>query len=107
MPTEHVIQQGETIASLALQYGFFPDTIWNDSANAELKRSRQDPHVLLPGDLVTVLDKRLKEVAKPDKARHRFRRRARLAAGHVDGTGACDDALWLAWARSPTGRRDP
>jgi N-acetylmuramoyl-L-alanine amidase len=75
MPTQHVIEQGETIASLALQYGFFPNTIWNDSANAELKRNREDPHVLLPGDIVTVPDKRVKEVDKPDKARHRFRRK--------------------------------
>src|SRR6185436_7645457 len=75
MPTEHEIQQGETIASIALRYGFFPDTIWNDGANAELKRKRQDPHVLLPGDVVSVPDLRLKEVSRADKARHRFRRK--------------------------------
>jgi N-acetylmuramoyl-L-alanine amidase len=75
MPVEHVTTQGETIASIALEFGFFPDTIWNDSANAELKRKRQDPHVLLPGDVVVIPEKRLKKAAKPDQARHRFRRK--------------------------------
>lgn len=75
MPTNHVTKQGETIASIALKYGFFPDTLWNDPANAELKRIRQDPHVLLPGDVLVVPDKRLKKLGKSDKARHRFLRK--------------------------------
>jgi hypothetical protein len=75
MPVTHTVDQGECISSIAFDYGFFPDTIWNDPANATLKRKRKDPNVLEPGDTVIVPDKRIAQVPKPTDAIHKFRRK--------------------------------
>jgi len=75
MPNEHEVRQGECISSIADKYGFFPDAIWNDSANAELKEKRKDPNVLYPGDVVVIPDKRLKEETGATETRHRFRKK--------------------------------
>lgn len=55
------VQQGDCINSIALQFGFFPDTIWNHAQNAALKSQRKDPNVLFPGDVVFIPDKTVKE----------------------------------------------
>ncbi len=75
MPVQHEVQPGECLASIAFEYGFFPDTVWNDPGNAELKRLRKDPNVLRAGDTVVVMDKRLKEETGATAKRHRFRRK--------------------------------
>lgn len=67
--------QGECISSIAFRHGFFPDTIWNHPDNAELKRLRRDPNVLLAGDVVQVPDLRPKEVDAATEECHRFRRK--------------------------------
>lgn len=72
---EHTVEQGECISSIAYQYGFFPDTIWNDSKNGALKQERKDPNVLLPGDRVYIRDKEEKEESCVSEAKHRFRRK--------------------------------
>jgi hypothetical protein len=73
MATYHEVQQGDCIFSIAFEYGFFPDTIWNHPNNAVLKKQRNDPGVLLPGDNVFVPDKRLKEAPRPTEQLHKFR----------------------------------
>ena len=75
MPERYVTQPGDCIHSIAFERGFFPDTIWNHADNAELKNKRKDPCVLLPGDIVVVPDKRLKELSKPPEKKHRFKRK--------------------------------
>lgn len=75
MPVQHTATQGECISSLADRYGFFPDTIWNDPANAELKRKRKDPNILCPGDVVVIPDKRGKEETGGTGRKHRFRKK--------------------------------
>lgn len=75
MPIRHVIEQGETTAGLATQHGLFAETVWNDGANAALKEKRKDMNVLLPGDVLVIPDKRLKEVDKPDAKKHRFKKK--------------------------------
>jgi hypothetical protein len=76
MPTEHEVQDGDCIASIAFDYGFAPDTIWNDAPNFALKKKRKKQNVLMPGDIVVVRDKELKEYSKVTEQRHRFRRKA-------------------------------
>lgn len=59
MPTEHTISQGECILSLANQYGHKWETIWNAPENEKLRKERGHPGVLLPGDHVSIPDRKL------------------------------------------------
>jgi len=70
---EYIVRQGDCISSIAYRFNLLPDSIWNDPANAELKAEREDPNVLLPGDVVYVRSKELKEVPGATEQRHRFR----------------------------------
>jgi hypothetical protein len=73
MATNYQVKQGDCISSIAFEHGFFADTIWNHPNNAELMEKRQDPNVLMPGDVVFIPDKRLKEVGEPTNQVHKFR----------------------------------
>ena len=73
MPTQHTVQQGDCISSIAAQYGLSWRKIWNDPANAALKTTRKDPNVLFPGDVLTVPDKERKEEGRPVDSRHVFK----------------------------------
>lgn len=72
---EHVVRQGDSTASIAYRYGFFWETIWNHSNNAELRERRDNPNILCPEDVVFVPDKEQREVSAETEQRHRFRRR--------------------------------
>lgn len=74
MPKTHIVRLGDCIESIALRYGFFPNTIWLDDANAALREKRTDPHVLEPGDEVIVPDKAPKSVAVATGKKWTFRR---------------------------------
>lgn len=73
MPTYYEVKQGDCISSIAYEYGFFPETVWNHPSNAELKNKRKDPNTLCPGDVVVVPDKREKIITKPTGEMHKFR----------------------------------
>lgn len=73
MPINYQVKQGDCISSIAFEHGFFADTIWNHPNNAELKKKRVDMNVLMPGDVVFIPDKRLKEVSEPTDQVHKFR----------------------------------
>jgi N-acetylmuramoyl-L-alanine amidase len=75
MPLKHVVEQGECINSIAFEAGFFPDTVWNHADNKDLKEKRKNMDVLLPGDIVTIPDKKIKELSKPPEKLHKFKRK--------------------------------
>jgi len=78
MPIKHVVQQGECLSRLAYEYGVPLERIWNEPKNAEaggVKAKRKSPYVLMPGDVVWIPEKRVKEVTKQSGKRHRFRRK--------------------------------
>lgn len=75
MPTEHIVQAGDCIDSIAVRFGFFPDTLWKHGDNAELKEKRKDPNVLAPGDIVVIPDKRVKEESGATEQHHKFKRK--------------------------------
>ncbi|WP_158568966.1 MULTISPECIES: peptidoglycan-binding protein [unclassified Duganella] len=57
----HLIVPGECIGKIAEYYGFFPRTIWDHPANADLKHRRHDNmYVLFEGDVVAIPAKRMK-----------------------------------------------
>lgn len=61
---KHPVIQGDCISSIAEENGFFWETIWNHADNKQLQDKRKDPNILYPGDVVTIPDKRLKEVSE-------------------------------------------
>jgi N-acetylmuramoyl-L-alanine amidase len=69
----HSVQQGDTLAKIAADNGFFDfRTIWNHAKNADLRAKRQNPHVLAPGDQVFIPDKVQRDEAKSTDQAHRF-----------------------------------
>lgn len=72
---EHEVQEGECILLLADQAGHFWETLWDDPANADLKRERGSPHVLLAGDRVHIPEIEPKDEPGSTEAKHRFRRK--------------------------------
>ncbi len=57
----HTVKQGETLSSIAEQYGFLNyEGIWNAPENAGLREVRPSGHVLYPGDEVVIPDKEVK-----------------------------------------------
>lgn len=72
MPT-HKVKAGECISSIATQYGFLWETLWNHPDNATLKSERGSADVLQPGDLVVIPEKSSKKVAAATEQRHQFK----------------------------------
>jgi len=74
MPTI-TVSQGDSIPSLAKDYGFFPDTIWNHGSNAGLRAKRKSMNQLFPGDEVFIPDLDVTPYNRPTDATHKFKRK--------------------------------
>jgi hypothetical protein len=73
MPTNYYVKQGDYLSLIADANGFHDyQTIWNDPANADLKKLRVNPNTLLPGDLVVIPDKTDHSESRGSGARHKF-----------------------------------
>ena len=75
MPVNYIVNSGDCISSIAGNSGFFPDTIWNHPANAELKNTRLNPNTLAEGDVVVIPDKQEKRESCAIDQEHRFLKR--------------------------------
>jgi len=73
MAENYRVKQGDCISSIAFEKGFFPDTIWNHPDNKDLKEKRKDMNVLLPGDMVFIPDRRLKEISEPTNQVYKYK----------------------------------
>lgn len=85
----HTAVAGDSIPSIAYAAGLFPDTVWNDPQNAELKALRGDMNVLFPGDVVFVPEKKRRMETAATDQRHKFRRKGvpcklRIQLFHVE-----------------------
>lgn len=69
----HIVKQGDCMSSIADQYGFFWETLWNHERNSELKERRKNPNVLMAGDHVFVPEVRPKEESGETTKVHTFR----------------------------------
>lgn len=49
-----IVKQGDCLSSIANQYGFFLETIWDHGRNAGLREQRRDPDVIMAGERVFV-----------------------------------------------------
>jgi N-acetylmuramoyl-L-alanine amidase len=86
----YVVQQGESISSIACAQGLFWETIWWDPVNSALREARGNPDVLLPGDRLTIPEIEIKHVPAATDMRHRYVRRgvpAMLRLRLVDAAG--------------------
>lgn len=73
MSEDYTVEQGDCISSIACARGFFWQTLWNDPSNAALKSKRQDPNVLMEGDVVHIPDLTAKQQPGSTEKRHKFK----------------------------------
>lgn len=72
MPKKHEVLPGDCVSSLADQYGFGVDALWDHPDNASLRAERSDANVLARGDVVTVPDLEPAVVEVEAGGTHRF-----------------------------------
>lgn len=73
MTTEHKAQQDDHLFDIARKHGFARIVpIWDHPQNAELKKRRKNPHILLAGDRIFIPDLEPKTVSAATNQRHRF-----------------------------------
>jgi hypothetical protein len=103
----HDVRRGEVLQHIASDAGFFdPDTIWNAPENADLRKERSDPNVLVEGDRIFIPDKTPKEVSAASGQLHSFELLTgelvlRLRVQKSDGTPLGNELCTFAIADSP------
>lgn len=61
MSVKYTVQQGDCLSSIAKQFGFVDwKSIYYREVNDEFRKLRPNPHVLMPGDVLQIPDKRVK-----------------------------------------------
>jgi N-acetylmuramoyl-L-alanine amidase len=70
----YTVQDGDHLSGIAESFGFDDyKKVWNDADNADLQNLRPDPHVLTPGDVLSIPELKAKAAAnKPTGAKHPF-----------------------------------
>jgi len=73
MGTTHIVAQGEYLSLIAMRFGFHDSrVIWEHPDNAALRKLRQNPNVLLPGDQLAIPDREAGEQAAATGQVNRF-----------------------------------
>ncbi len=70
---DYIVRAGDDLFSIAYDAGHDWQHLWNLGANADLKRIREHPNRLLPGDRLTVPAITIKQVSGTVDAQHKFR----------------------------------
>jgi hypothetical protein len=71
---DYVVRAGDCMESIAAEFGLDWEKAWGHPQNSELREQRQDPNVLLPGDIVFVPQRELLIVPSATDQLHRFER---------------------------------
>ena len=85
-----VVEAGDCLLSIGAQEGIPWKKIWEYGANEDLRRDRESPTILLPGDVVIVPEREAKECDIATDNKHRFQRKGskveiRIRVIDVDG----------------------
>jgi len=73
MSTEHIVHEGEHLAGIAAQHGFSSiDPILAAPENAEFKKQRPNPNILVAGDKIVIPDRQTKEEVAATGQRTKF-----------------------------------
>ncbi len=73
MAEYYTVEQGDHLSKIAKDNGFTDYTvIWDRPENADLKKLRKNPNVLLPGDSIYIPDMEQKQETGPTDKRHTF-----------------------------------
>src|SRR5207302_11207333 len=73
MAGSYTVKQGDHVPGIAWRFGFSDYlVIWNHPNNAELKKKRQNPNVLYPGDSLYIPDRKEGEYSRPTDQKHQF-----------------------------------
>lgn len=72
---KHIVRQGDDMQSIAYENRMWWETIWHHSDNAELKRKRENPNLLLPGDVVCIPERQKKNEQVCTEQKHCFVRK--------------------------------
>lgn len=73
MATTHTVQPGENLARIAKQYKIANwRDIYHSPDNAEFRKKRPNPNILMAGDVLTIPEQQQKTVYVRTGARHRF-----------------------------------
>lgn len=83
MAQQHTVRDGEDMATIAKQYGFFWETLWMHASNQSLRERRDDPFALAPGDVVAIPEKTPKHAVGATGQIHRFRRLGATTELHI------------------------
>jgi len=74
MAESYEVKEGDTLPSIAVDKGYRSwETIWLHGSNAELRKQRENPGVLNPGDKLTLPDKEPKDFSCETNQKHTFR----------------------------------
>jgi len=76
----HQVGRGESVPSIAKQYGFLWEVIWDDPGNAALRQKRPSPFQLVAGDTLVIPNKTLREEELAPNKTHRFVKKSQKIA---------------------------
>jgi hypothetical protein len=73
MADYYTVQQGDHLSKIAKDNGFTDDSvIWDHPNNSDLKKLRQNPNILLPGDEIFIPDMEQKQESGATDKKHTF-----------------------------------
>ena len=74
MASVHTVQAGDCLLSICHQYGFNDwKVLYDHPANAQLRKMRPDPHMLVPGDRVVIPERKAKVLEVASGKTHVFK----------------------------------